>query len=202
MSLPEKIQDLDFEKELQNYIYSYMTLDPQVWDDFFAQWEEIDFERNESITSSGETENYIYFVVQGTQRVYYINEDGKEATLVLSYPFSFAGVVDSFLLKKPSKYFYETLTRSKLYRLNHSTLSHLRGKYPSVDKVIEHIIYVQIGGLLERMVELQCFSSEQKFRSLLKRSPHVLQVVPHKYLANYLGIDPTNFSKLINSVRI
>jgi hypothetical protein len=36
----------------------------------------------------------------------------------------------------------------------------------------------------------------------LQRSPHILQLVPHKYLANYLGIDATNFSKLLNRVRI
>ena len=59
-----------------------------------------------------------------------------------------------------------------------------------------------LSGLLERLVEIQCYSSEEKFRTLLKRSPHILQLIPHKYLASYLGIDPTNFSKLINKIRI
>ena len=36
----------------------------------------------------------------------------------------------------------------------------------------------------------------------IEQIPHLLQLVPHKYLANYIGIDATNFSKLINSVRI
>jgi hypothetical protein len=59
-----------------------------------------------------------------------------------------------------------------------------------------------ISGLEERLVEVQSFSSEEKFRALLKRSPHILQLVPHKYLASYLGIDATNFSKLINRIRV
>lgn len=59
-----------------------------------------------------------------------------------------------------------------------------------------------IAGVLERLAEVQSFTAEERFRSLLKRSPHILQLVPHKYLANYLAIDATNFSKLINSVRI
>ena len=57
-------------------------------------------------------------------------------------------------------------------------------------------------GVLERQIEIQCFSAEEKFKSLLKRSPHVLQIIPHKYLASYLGIDPATFSKLLGSVRI
>jgi hypothetical protein len=59
-----------------------------------------------------------------------------------------------------------------------------------------------LAGVLERLVELECFSSEEKFKKLLHRSPHMLQLVPHKYLANYLGIEATNFSKLINKIRI
>jgi len=57
-------------------------------------------------------------------------------------------------------------------------------------------------GVLERQIELQCFSAEEKFKALFKRSPHVLQVIPHKYLASYPGIDATTFSKLVGSVRL
>lgn len=64
------------------------------------------------------------------------------------------------------------------------------------------LILVALAGELERLAELQCFSSEEKFKKLLTRSPHILNIVPLKYLANYLGIDPTNFSKLINRVII
>jgi hypothetical protein len=37
---------------------------------------------------------------------------------------------------------------------------------------------------------------------LLKRSPHVLRLIPHKYLASYLGIDATTFSKLLGTIRL
>jgi hypothetical protein len=56
--------------------------------------------------------------------------------------------------------------------------------------------------VLERLVELQTFSAEDRYKRLLQRSPHILQLVPHKYLASYLGMDATNFSKLINKIKI
>jgi len=61
---------------------------------------------------------------------------------------------------------------------------------------------IALKGVLERQIELQCFSAEERFKTLMARSPHVLQIIPHKYLASYLGIDPTTFSKLLGSVRI
>lgn len=154
------------------------------------------------ISEARQVEKYLYFVTGGVQRVYYLDDDGREATVVLTYPFSFGGVADSFLCQQPSHYYYETLSPSTFLRTSHDELQTVRMEHASVDLLLQHASHYALSGVLERMVELQCFSSEEKFRKLLSRSPHILQLVPHKYLANYLGIDPTNFSKLINKVKI
>ena len=73
---------------------------------------------------------------------------------------------------------------------------------PAIATMIRQGVTHALSGVLERLVELQCYSSTDKFKQLLHRSPHILQLVPHKYLANYLGINATNFSKLINNVMI
>lgn len=41
------------------------------------------------------------------------------------------------------------------------------------------------------MVELQYFSSEEKFRQQLQWSSHMLQLVPHTYPASYIRINAT-----------
>ena len=57
-------------------------------------------------------------------------------------------------------------------------------------------------GMLQRYHELMAFDIESRFKSFVKRSPHLLGIISQKDLASYLRIDSTNFSKLINSVRI
>ena len=59
-----------------------------------------------------------------------------------------------------------------------------------------------LAGMINRHIELHSLTIEERFKVFCQRSPHLLQLVPHKYIASYLGIDPTNFSKLFNSVRI
>ena len=172
------------------------------WDAFSAIWHPYSSDRRQVITQSGATEKWLYFVVEGVQRVYYFDEQGRESTLVFSYPPSFGGVLDSFLLQKPSPYYFESLTASRFLRASFSEMEALMLKSPEVNTMIRKGVSVALAGLLERLVELQSFSNEEKFRKLLTRSPHILQLVPHKYLANYLGMDPTNFSKLMNRVRL
>ncbi len=141
-------------------------------------------------------------MTDGVQRILYQDDHSREATIVFSYAPSFGGVIDSFFLQKPSRYYYESLTPSRFLRAPFDAVDACMQKHHCISEAMRLGIYHAFSGVMERMVELQCFSSEEKFRQLLKRSPHILTLVPHKYLANYLGIDPTNFSKLMNSVRI
>lgn len=59
-----------------------------------------------------------------------------------------------------------------------------------------------LAGVLERQYELMALDIESRFRLFVRRSPHLLHLVPQKDLASYLRIDPTNFSKLYNRIKI
>lgn len=189
-------------ESLKNILQLKEPVSDHIWNIFTSIWHPYSAKRKEVITRTGDTEHYLYFVTQGVQRVVYFDRQEREATLVFTYAPSFGGVLDSFMLQKPSLYDYESLTPSEFIRTTYKDFHQMKVVFPHLEQIISNGLSATISGLLERMVELQCFSSEEKFKRLMQRSPHILQLVPHKYLANYLGIDPTNFSKLINSVKI
>jgi CRP-like cAMP-binding protein len=184
--------------EIKNVTDRIHPLPEQDWQAFEKIWQPFSAKRKEILTVAGEKEKYLYFVLEGVQRMYYFDDQGREATILFTYPPSFGGVLDAFLLQTPSSFFYETLTPSAFVRTSFSALDELVQTRHDIDKLIRKGLTGAFSGILERLVQLQCYSSEEKIRGLLKRSPHILQLVPHKYLANYLGIDPSNFSKLIN----
>ena len=198
-AIPSYMQEMETLKKTIELIH---PLTEEAAFDFYNIWTEHSIKRKEIITSAGEVERYLYFVTDGVQRIVYQDDQDRESTLVFSYAPSFGGVIDSFFLQKPSAFFFEALTPSAFLRAPFESVNQCMQKHHSVSEALRLGVTQAFSGLLERMAELQCFTSEEKFRQLLKRSPHILTLVPHKYLANYLGIDPTNFSKLINSVRI
>jgi CRP-like cAMP-binding protein len=189
-------------EQLKNLVQKVHSLDEKTCDDFLAIWQPYSAKRKTILTAAGETEKYLYFVINGVQRAFYLKDDDKDATLVFTYAGSFSGVVDSFLLQQPSRYFLETLTHSDFIRTPYAKVNDLMLRSHSFETFIRKSLSHTLSGALERQIELQCFSAEEKFKILLKRSPHVLQLIPHKYLASYLGIDATTFSKLLGSVRL
>ena len=187
---------------LEQYLKAIYPLGQEEMKAFVAAWTPFECRRKTMLTAAGETERHLYFVLDGLQRAFYIGDDKHEATIVFTYPPSFSGVADSFLTQTPSRVFFETLTASKFLRTTYRQVEELMRRYPDITNMILRTTAFALRGVLERQVELQCFSAEEKFRTLLKRSPHVLQLIPHKYLASYLGIDPATFSKLLGSVRL
>lgn len=187
---------------LQQFIKAVHPLKEEEMDKFLAIWLPFECKRKTILTAAGETERYLYFVLEGVQRAFYVGNERQEATIVFTYAPSFSGVADSFLTQTPSKYFLETLTGSRFLRATYKQLDQLMNEYPAIQRMVLQLTSFALKGVLERQIELQCFSAEEKFKTLLKRSPHVLQIIPHKYLASYLGIDATTFSKLLGSVRL
>lgn len=188
--------------QLQKIITAVHTLTDEEMHAFISIWQPFEAKRKTVLTAAGETERYLYFVAEGVQRAYYLGEDNREATIVFSYPYSYSGVLDSFLLQQPSRFMLETLTASSFLRTDYKQMMPLLHQYHNIETYVRKALSITLAGVLERQVEIQCFSAEEKFKALLRRSPHVLQLIPHKYLASYLGIDATNFSKLLSTVRI
>ena len=185
-----------------NTINNIHPLKEDDFEQFYALLKPFSAKRKEVLTPAGTEEKYLYFVIEGLQRMYYLDEQNREATLIFTYSGNFGGVLDSMMNHKPSRFYYETLSPSTFLRASFQQVEKLAQNNPDIHLLLQKGLIGAFSGVLERLVEIQCFTSEQKFRQLLQRSPHILQLVPHKYLANYIGIDASNFSKLINSVKM
>jgi CRP-like cAMP-binding protein len=187
---------------LKEFIVGVQALNEEEWSAFASVWQPFSSKRKTVLTSAESIERHLYFVLEGVQRSFYVGRGSVESTIVFTYPFSFSGIADSFLTQTKSIYYFETLTTSKFLRTSYQQMQELMTEFPAIQRLILKATSFALKGVLERVVELQCFTAEEKFRQLLKRSPHVLNLIPHKYLASYLGIDASTFSKLLGSVRI
>lgn len=159
------------------------------------------FKKGEFIINPGEVQKELFFVQKGVQMAFF--EDSKKTyVMAFTYPPDFCAIPDSFTFQKPSKYYLQCLSNSEMLAIKHPDLSALYEQFHEVDRLFRKMTEAVLAGVLDRQLELQTGSMEERFRGFCERSPHLLQLVPHKYLASYLNIDPTNFSKLFNSVRI
>ncbi len=82
---------------LQAFVQQINPLPSKEMEALLSKWQPITLKRKSILTAAGETEHYLYFVLEGVQRAFYLGEGNKEATIVFTYPPSFSGIADSFL---------------------------------------------------------------------------------------------------------
>ncbi|WP_339740408.1 cyclic nucleotide-binding domain-containing protein [uncultured Sunxiuqinia sp.] len=185
-------------KEFLNKIHS---IDQDTLDAYLSEWTEYKAPKKTIMTAPGETERYLYFVLEGIQKSYYLNED-KQHVIAFTYPPSLSGIPESFLTQTPSKYFLETITESVFLRISFEKHQQMMHQHREIETLFRKATEFILIGMVQRHYELMAFDINQRFTSFAQRSPHLFSLVTHKDLASYLRIDSTNFSKLFNSIKI
>lgn len=159
------------------------------------------FRKGEVIVTPGMVQQELYFVKDGVQMSYFDAGD-KIHVVAFTYAPNLCAIPDSFSFQKESEYSLVSLTDSALEFLTYAELQSIFKQSRGVERLFRKMTEAILSGTIQRHMERHALSMEERFLKFCKRSSHLLQLVPHKYIASYLDIDPTNFSKLYNSVRI
>jgi CRP-like cAMP-binding protein len=159
------------------------------------------FQKGEVILQPGEIQQALYFVKEGIQ-MSFVETANKPHVIAFTYPPNLCAIPESFMLQRPAPYCLKCLTDSEMHYLSFNTLNQLFDESQPLERLFRKMTEAVLVGIITRHVELHTLTIEERFKVFAQRSPQLLQHIPHKYLASYLGIDPTNFSKLYNSVRI
>jgi DNA-binding MarR family transcriptional regulator len=75
-------------------------------------------------------------------------------------------------------------------------------QYREIETLFRKLTELILFSIIDRHYEQISLDMKSRFISNLNKRPELLNLVSQKDLASYLNIDPTNLSKLINSVKI
>lgn len=156
--------------------------------------------KNDVIVAPGQVQKELLFVKRGVQMSYFESEE-KIHVIAFTYEPNLCAIPESFSFQRPSPYFLKCLTDSEFNYISYDALQNLFDRSQSIERLFRKMTEAVLVGLINRHIELHSLSIEDRFKVFCQRSAHLLQLVPHKYLASYLNIDPTNFSKLYNNTR-
>ncbi len=158
------------------------------------------FKKGDFITVPGQVQRELYFVNSGVQMSYF-DSNNKTHVIAFTYFPNLCAIPESFSFQSPSRYFLTCLTDSKLDYILFEDLQKLFDQSQQLERLFRKMTEAVLSGLINRHIELHSMTIEERYKTFCQRTPHLLQLVPNKYIASYLGMDPTNFSKLFNGVR-
>jgi len=190
--------------ELQTYYTIFNAVSPISKVDFeliTQHLRERKVKKGTFLVNPGDVQQHCYFVLEGVLMSYFDNSD-KIHVQAFAYPPDLAAVPESFLKQNQSPVFLQCMSDVTVMELSYAKLQEALQASHALERLFRLMTESVLIGILQRHTELRTKSIEERFRSFSKRSPHLFQLIPQKYIASYLNIDPTNFSKLYNTIKI
>ena len=152
--------------------------------------------KGEILQRKGDLNNEVYFVKRGLLRSYVLGPKGKEHTIMFAQEGRLFSNIDTSVKKLPSQIYIDALEDTELEIFDKDSafaMSHI--PQAMLLDVINRILN-QLSSVQNKMILLLSANVAERYEYFNKTYPHLVQKVPQKIIASYLGITPQVLSKL------
>jgi CRP-like cAMP-binding protein len=151
--------------------------------------------KGQDLQPIGHTCRTIYFIQKGLARIYYFKDD-IDITESFALEHQIIARVESLFSGKPSRKGIQMLEDSEVVAINATKLFQLYDRFPDIERLFRKIFEAGYVETVNRIESLQFHSAEERYQDLLQHAPSILQRVPLKRIASYLGITPVSLSRI------
>ncbi len=148
------------------------------------------------LAPSSKVPEYHNFIVSGYMRNYFVDEKGQEVTTDINDGPRFFTSYDSFIHRTVSKENLHCITDCELLQITRDEVDITAKIGVTQQDCTVQILQQQLEKNKQRAVDLTTLSAEQRYLKLLQNHPSILQNIPLKYIASYLGINPGSLSRI------
>ena len=154
------------------------------------------FKAKSIILNAGEVCKYSYFVNSGLLRSFTINDHIVEHVLSFACEGWWIGDMYSLLSQKPGNLFVEVLEDAEVVLLSKENQEILYQEIPKLERFFRILTENSLVANQERLMDNLSLSAEERYEKFCKKYPTLIQKVPQKQIASYIGVTPEFFSKM------
>jgi len=152
--------------------------------------------RNDYLLKEGAVCNESHFIEQGIVRSYIYDLDGNDVTTEFYSKRMFVSNFLSFFKRTPSEENIQALTDCETWYVTYDDMQESFHTVPEYREFGRLNIINQYGMLKQRMLSMLQKTAEQRYADLLGSRPDIVQHIPLKHIATYLGITDTSLSRI------
>lgn len=182
--------------QLLAYIRVLIPTSQEEFDQFKDRFEVQRLKRNEYLLRAGEVCQFNYFVIQGSFRMYHINTDGQELTRYFAFENKFGTNLTSLIEGNPSQENLQAMEPLEVLRISKTDFFQLVESVPQINKIYLNILQNAYITSQKRIYDLQGMSALERLKWLLSQNPGILNRLPSRLIASYLGVTPFTLSRL------
>ena len=157
---------------------------------------EVSFVRGECLSEQGLHGHRSGLVVRGAFRYVHAGPAGEEHVVGYAFAGEFVGDYISMRMDAPSQVTIEAMCDAAALVVPGDRLEGFYRTDAAHERLGRTLAEHMLAEVYERLLDRYAASPQQRYESLLERCPDVLQLVPLRELASYLGVRPETLSRI------
>lgn len=152
--------------------------------------------RKRFLLQEGEICRHSAFVTHGCLRGYSVDKDGIEHVLSFAPPGWWAADMYSLLSHKPGLLNIEALEDTDMLLLSKSNQERLYTDIPKFERFFRIITENSLVSYQQRLIDNLSLTAEERYHNFCRRYPTLINRLPKKQIASYIGVTPEFFSRM------
>lgn len=144
----------------------------------------------------GELSQKIGLLGKGILRAYYQAPSGQQYNKTLFVPPCFVGALSSLASGTPNKIYIQALTDCEVWTADYHRMVALYDEYPGLERLNRRLTEFVFIEKEEREIELVVNNATERYLFFLERFGDFAHQIPLFHVASYLGITPTQLSRV------
>jgi CRP-like cAMP-binding protein len=184
------------EKDFFRIIYSSPHIRDTDYKEIVNAHSRMEIRQGSILFEEGKTAKEYYIVEKGLFRSYVYDDSGKEVTTEFYCPIEL--LIESFSLfhRSPSMENFQALTNGIVWKIEYPVFQQLLGKIEGFREWGRTWATSYLLNVKRRFLNMRTMNATDRYLTLLKERPHIIQQAPLKHIASYLGITDTSLSRI------
>ncbi|HNM28063.1 MAG TPA: Crp/Fnr family transcriptional regulator [Saprospiraceae bacterium] len=178
------------------HLSKYISLSPEESAYFLSLLTEKKLRRRQHLLREGEICYHSTFVLEGCLRGYTVDKNGYEHILQFAPPGWWITDMYSLLSGQAGDLFIEALEPSELQLLHIRDREKLIAEIPKFERFFRIIAENSLVNFRQRLMGNLGLSARERYLSFCRRYPTLIECLPQKQIALYIGVTPEFLSKM------
>ena len=166
------------------------------FNDFAGAFYRKNVQKQEILLQAGDRATHLFIVLRGCLRQYFIKEDGSEITSQFFIEGQAVSSFESAFANVPSRSFIEAIEDSTILYIEIENFKKLIENDSAVKEFFTEYLKQRLITYINIHSSFILDSPEKRYINLMNEQPELLERIPQRHLATYLGITPVSLSRI------
>lgn len=183
-------------RDFKHFFHQLTPVSEESWAKFSAMFTARTLQKGDIFINSGEVAKDIAFLESGILRAFYRNSEGIEYNKHFFTSPCFIGGYASLITGEPNQIIQEALSECCVQVARFSDIQKLYAACPDIERaarILAEQFFVQKE---QREIEIVLLNADERYYLFQKEYPQLEQQIPQYHIASYLGITPTQLSRI------